>query len=161
MSYSFGAWCQAGRNIDLLLYFIIIYLFIYLYSCNCRLSLLEIIANWVHSSCAENTPCRVSTISFWTPYSFRAWCQPSKKKFNFIILYLYSWNCRWSLSEIIVVWIQSSCEKKTCRVTTVSLWTPCYPWSEAIQATGKIPTSDVLCLNNATLMLLLFPCFIL
>ena len=42
MSYSFGAWCQAGRNLDLLLYFIIIYLFIYtlaIVGCPCWRSL--------------------------------------------------------------------------------------------------------------------------
>jgi len=42
MSYSFGAWCQAGKNINLLLYFIIIYLFIYtlvIVGCPCWRSL--------------------------------------------------------------------------------------------------------------------------
>ena len=161
MSYSFGAWCQAGRNLDLLLYFIISYLFIYtlaIVGCPCWRSLPT--GSTHHVQKTPHAGLAQSLFERLIPFVLGV-KQVKKILFYFIILYLYSWNCRWSLSEIIAVWVQSSCEKKTCRVTTVSLWTPCYPWSEAIQATGKIPASDVLCLNNATLMLLLFPCFIL
>lgn len=51
MSYSFGAWCQAGKVINLLFH-----LLSFIYTLNYRLSLSEIIANWVQSSCAKKQP---------------------------------------------------------------------------------------------------------
>jgi len=91
MSYSFGAWCQAGRNLDLLLYFIIIYLFIYtlaIVGCPCWRSLptgsTHHVQKTAHAGLAQSLFERLIPLVLGV--------KQVKKKllFYFIILYLYS-----------------------------------------------------------------------